>query len=53
MKKLTLQNASVRRQHNLKPPIGQQGFIPLMLCIIAVIALIIFFVYSRVMSVQR
>ncbi len=31
----------------------QRGFIPMMLCILAVIALIIFFVYSRVTTMHN
>jgi len=41
MKKLKLQLAD-----------DQRGFIPMMLCIIAVIAFIIYLVYSRVASMQ-
>jgi len=47
MKKLTLRKSSLRFR------VDQGGFIPMLLCIIGVIALVIFLVYSRVAHVNR
>jgi amino acid transporter len=38
------------REEMKKPPTTQAGFIPMMLCIIAVIVGIIYFVYTRVVA---
>jgi len=64
MKKLTLRKSSlrllpIRLQNDIRQLIAnrfrvdQGGFIPMLLCIIGVIALVIFLVYSRVAHVNR
>ncbi|HSH17848.1 MAG TPA: hypothetical protein VK978_00540 [Candidatus Saccharimonadales bacterium] len=41
------------KKRKLKTAVNQQGFIPMMLCIIGVIGFIIYLVYTRVASMAQ